>query len=91
MLQSTPGVCVYGVCVSACECLWVRVCACKCKCVSTSVCVYVYVYYDVYVYVYICVSVCLCVISTAQMNGPILIKLSTNYLLYICLISFSPI
>merc|ERR1712074_319768 len=41
----------------------------------------------------VCVSVCLsvCVISTAQTNGPILMKLSTNHLQYICSIPFSPI
>merc|ERR1712148_43826 len=45
----------------------------------------------------VCVSVCVCVrlsvcvISTAQTNGPILMKLSTIYLQYICSIRFSPI
>ena len=45
----------------------------------------------------VCVSVCLCVcvsvcvISTAQTNRPILMKLSTNHLLCICSIRFSPI
>merc|ERR1712105_202653 len=38
-------------------------------------------------------SVCpsVCVISTAQTDGPILMKLSTYYLQYICSIRFSPI
>merc|ERR1712105_212000 len=41
----------------------------------------------------VCLSVCpsVCVISTAQTNGPILMKLSTNHLQYICSIRFSPI
>merc|ERR1712148_46934 len=41
----------------------------------------------------VCVCVCLsvCVISTAQTDRPILMKLSTNHLLCICSIHFSPI
>ena len=39
----------------------------------------------------LCVCLSMCVISIAQTDGPILIKLSTNQLLYICSICFSPI
>ena len=41
----------------------------------------------------VCLSVCVsvCVISTAQTDGPILMKLSTNHLQHICSIRFSPI
>ena len=41
--------------------------------------------------VYVCLSVCLsvCVISTAQTDGPILMKLCTNDLEYICECHFS--
>ena len=39
----------------------------------------------------VCVCVYVFVISTAQTDGPILMKLSTNHLQYICLIHFSPI
>ena len=50
---------------------------CVCACVCVCVCVWG------------CVFVC--VISTAQMGEPILVKLFTNHLLYICEVSFPPI
>ena len=43
---------------------------------------------SVCVCVCVCVCPCVCVLSTAQTDGPILIKLSTNYLLNICSIRF---
>merc|ERR1712074_451729 len=39
----------------------------------------------------VCVCLCVCVISTAKTDGPILMKLSTNHLLYICSMRFSSI
>jgi len=39
----------------------------------------------------LCVCACVCVISTAQTSGPILMKLYTNHLLWICSIRFSPV
>merc|ERR1712074_457537 len=46
---------------------------------------------SVCVSVCVCVCVSVCVISIAQTNRPILMKLSTNHLQYICSIHFYPI